>query len=779
MSAQVEEQPVVAAPVVFEEPVAPVEEVVAVVEEPVVPIALPESTDAAPVVEPATEAQAEAVEPLNAEAVAPVVAKEAAPVAASEEVVDPTEAMAGETIEMAGGWVSYKTSGFIPHMNKRWFYFRDEAYPLGDLNRYLRKNEKKTSILFDPKHQHGKTGSDELKSTVMPQDPNKHVYDNLAHAAVTGKGLLFWSKIKSDTSSPSGIINLADISEVHHEGLTTDRLVLKLAYEKEYHLQVAIPAERHSWIETIKKKVGEAKAARDEVQASFIYKQVLSKLENHTAFKPAANPAAPSGAEEVFSDDEEEAPDAPAIDAIAAPAATEAAPSSPEDKKKLKRGSSILEKLPFMHHKHHEEKKEVAETEQPATVAEETEIAPVDAAEAVETPATEEPVAVRSVEPTAEVAAEAAAVEEPVVEARPTVKEGRRQSFFGKMFNKKEKPEAAPVAEVAPVEEAVAPVEGPALEAVIVAEQTTIVAATTEPVAEAAPVAAEPVTEEKIVAPTPKRSKSPFRFFKRVLSPSKHQDAEPEAAITEVVAIEQTIIVAAQQQLPEIPDVSSPIDVQAPAEALIIAESTTLVAAATTEAPVVQESSEPAESSPSSSPKNRRLSMNFFKRNKSSETAPHVEPITEAVVVEETNVVAAVVPAAEAAPVEAAAPEAEATPTVEVAGEPKAEAKEKKEESVLGKVTSLFRSASKKAKGSKKEKPVEELKTETVKEEQVAEETTEAEAAPALPVLNEPVVEQATVAELVSQLPVVDAPVEAAAVAEVVKTAPKAVEATA
>jgi hypothetical protein len=83
-----------------------------------------------------------------------------------------------------------------------------------------------------------------------------------------------YSKAENHKDAPTGIIKLADVSDVTPSGAT--KFALKLG-SGELHFE-APPTERDNWVFTIKAKIAEAKTASEAITESDGYKVALEKL---------------------------------------------------------------------------------------------------------------------------------------------------------------------------------------------------------------------------------------------------------------------------------------------------------------------------------------------------------------------------------------------------------------------------------------------------------------------------------------------------------------------
>jgi hypothetical protein len=98
---------------------------------------------------------------------------------------------------------------------------------------------------------------------------------NVAWASHTGKGLLFFSKKASEKSSPAGVLNLSEVSDITEEG-TVD-FFFKIG-EHKHTFQTGNLSERDNWVSVLKTKVAEAKDLKESVTGSEAYKNSHSAL---------------------------------------------------------------------------------------------------------------------------------------------------------------------------------------------------------------------------------------------------------------------------------------------------------------------------------------------------------------------------------------------------------------------------------------------------------------------------------------------------------------------
>ncbi|EER28054.1 hypothetical protein CPC735_033900 [Coccidioides posadasii C735 delta SOWgp] len=205
------------------------------------PVAPPAAETAAPT----TEAQPPAAE---------------APKDAPAEPEEPAkEEQKAEVTPATDGVLGHKAPGLVKSLrfSKRYFWFSDDAVEVSKLSTYF-QNEK-LSI----------------------------AHPTAAWASQTGKGLLFIAKRAEDKAHPTGMINLAEVSDIAKEG--SNELTFKWNGHK-HAFQATSGDERDSWFATIEAKSAEGKAEKETIVGSDGYKAELEKL---TA-KPAAATVAPS-----------------------------------------------------------------------------------------------------------------------------------------------------------------------------------------------------------------------------------------------------------------------------------------------------------------------------------------------------------------------------------------------------------------------------------------------------------------------------------------------------
>ncbi|KAH2762336.1 hypothetical protein KXW10_009805 [Aspergillus fumigatus] len=216
------------------------------------PVEAPAATEAAATEAPAAEAPKET----------PVENGEATPAAA-----ETTEATAEQPKEEAKEEITPATEGVLGHkgpglvkglrFSKRFFYFSNDPVEAKQLS-VFQQNEK-------------------------PAVANPIV----AWATQTGKGLLFLTKRAEDKTTPAGIFNLADISDLAKEG--ANEFIFKVNGQK-HTFQAANAAERDSWFVALEAKAAEAKAEKETIVASEGYKAELEKLTKPAVAEPVKKP---------------------------------------------------------------------------------------------------------------------------------------------------------------------------------------------------------------------------------------------------------------------------------------------------------------------------------------------------------------------------------------------------------------------------------------------------------------------------------------------------------
>ncbi|KAH6711405.1 Pleckstrin homology domain-containing protein [Leptodontidium sp. MPI-SDFR-AT-0119] len=439
---------------------------VEVAPQPEAPVETPKPVETAPIVEPSAEpATTTAPE-------APVVAEapkedvtEAAPV---KEEVKPVEE----------GVLGYKGPGLLKSFifQKKFFYFGTEPVESKTLSSYLR----------------GEKAQDTASK-------------NVAWAAHTGKGLLFFTKKASEKATPAGIINLSDVSDITEEGTVDFHFTLG---GQKHTFQANTLGDRDNWVAVLKGKVAEAKELAPTVVETEEYKKAHTDLT-----KPAVVAAASAPKKSVEKRRKEE---------------KKARKSRSESRKR----NSIFGSFGIGKK---EEKTEEKKDATPATTEE----------AAAPAPAAEEPV-VAAPEPAVapEVTEPAPATEAAPVEAKPVAP--KRNSIFGTLKSqfsqhKEKKPEAdaspaVPAKETEPVSEN-APVI-PAVEeseplATSVASPATVPAETTEVPATNGETKA---AETPVVKSDKRKSSLPWLSKKEKATTSDEETEKPKSPFAKLRA---------------------------------------------------------------------------------------------------------------------------------------------------------------------------------------------------------------------------------------------------
>lgn len=446
--------------------------------------------------EPVKPAETKLVEPEATPAItdtvptAPITVAEEPPKA--EEVVEDKKEEKHEPKEITQGALQKSHGGLLSFFKKkRFFYFHEEAISESDLKTYHHKDNSS-------------------KATC-------------AYALQTGKGLWFYSKDEGH-KHPHGIIKLSDVTEVTESG--SNKFVLKLS-TGDLHFE-APPAERDSWVFTLKTKIAEAKATAEEVHESEGYKAALEKLSKPVPF---LKPAAPKEEHKETTEEARPATEEGKTDAAVPEAAVTSDEEAAEHKTDMKRSQSKKNKrisgfnVPFLNKKEKAEEKK-AEEKKEEVAAEET--ARPDTAEVSAAPGVDSPVAEAAAE--TKPAEEEAKPEEP----RPEVK----KSFFSRFSVPKKEASTE---------------KGKEVEAVTPAAETESAA---DKVPETAPVidipaAAEEKKDDRKTPTSPKSEILSF-FHKRDKSPV------PKAPVEEKIEDKVDAVVAAAEPATETPKEVAP-----------------------------------------------------------------------------------------------------------------------------------------------------------------------------------------------------------------------------
>ncbi|RAL01036.1 uncharacterized protein BO80DRAFT_425018 [Aspergillus ibericus CBS 121593] len=488
-----------------------------------------ETPAAAPAVAPVTEAPAATETPATETAAVeapqetPAETTEAAPAAAEESKADAPaeepkeEAKQEEVTPASEGVLGYKAPGLVKGLRfaKRFFYFSDDAVEAKQLSAF-HQNEK--AAVANP---------------------------IAAWASQTGKGLLFFTKRAEDKATPTGIFNLAEVSDIAKEGSV--ELHFKVNGQK-HTFQAANATERDSWIAALEAKSAEAKAEKEAVTSSEGYKAELEKL----------SPAAAEPAKKA--EPKEEA--APAEDKKEEKATSK---SRSQSRKRASIFGTLLGKK-------EEAKEEAAPAEDKEDKAEEAK--PAEAA--AEAPA-EASAAAESAEPAAAVPAEASDKKEEKEEKKEDKEEkkaehkSKRASLFGNFFQKvtspsheKSEKEATAPAET-PVASTAPQLDNPVEEAAVkpIEPESVTAPAEAEAAKDATP-AQSPVAE----TPKDKRRTSFFGNFgkKKGDSDNEGADGEPKPKGNKLGGIFRKPSKAVK---PEVKDTEAEAKAEAPKEATV------------------------------------------------------------------------------------------------------------------------------------------------------------------------------------------------------------------
>ncbi|KAI9786057.1 MAG: hypothetical protein M1816_008148 [Peltula sp. TS41687] len=149
--------------------------------------------------------------------------------------------------DVTEGVLGYKAPGLVKSLiySKKFFWIGDHAVSLTDLHQYVRGEKPEVA------------------------------HHNAAWSSQTGRGLLYFSKHKDHRQTPSGVINLADISELSKEGATEFHFKL---HGQKHSFQAATQAERDVWIASLENAAAEAKATSAAIMGGSGYKEVSERL---------------------------------------------------------------------------------------------------------------------------------------------------------------------------------------------------------------------------------------------------------------------------------------------------------------------------------------------------------------------------------------------------------------------------------------------------------------------------------------------------------------------
>ncbi|PGH32684.1 hypothetical protein GX50_04531 [[Emmonsia] crescens] len=452
-----------------------------------------ETPAAVPAIEPAMDTPAADTAPAAetaAETPATATSEPAADASAAGEESAKEEPKA-EIIPASEGVLGYKAPGLVKgfRFSKRFCWFSDDAVEIKHLTTYF-QNEK--------------------LSVAHP---------TAAWASQTGKGLLFFAKRAEDKAAPTGIINLADISEVTKE--SGNEFQFKLAGHK-HTFQAASSDERASWIAALETKAAEAKSEKEIITSGEGYKAELEKMTKPPVLAAAVPKKSLEKKEPAKEGEEEDKKEEKKEEE-----------KKPEQKEKSRSQSRKRASIfgNFLAKKDEEKKEEKVEAK------DDKKDEPEAAAPAAEAAAPAEPTE-----------APAAATEEPKAEEKKpeavTTAKAKRASIFGNIFQKvgnqdKADKESAPKNTETPVS-STAPQLGDPVDA-----------STSEPIKpETVTAAGEPAKEAEEPVTSPTSTKSGFlNFIKKEMKHDDKKEAvksedkaekKPEETPAEPAAVETT-----------------------------------------------------------------------------------------------------------------------------------------------------------------------------------------------------------------------------------------------
>lgn len=229
--------------------------------------AITESAEETKAVETPAETVTETPAPATTDAAAEAVTETATeiPAATPKKEVTPVEE----------GVLGYKAPGLIKSFifSKRFFWLGSEPIETKHLTSYLRGEKAQVAA--------------------------NH---NAAWSAHTGKGLLYFSKKATEKTTPAGIINLSEASDLTEEGTT--EFFFHVNGQK-HTFQTPNLADRDNWVAVLKTKVAEAKEMVESVTGSESYKEHHSNLSKPVVV--AAAVTAPKKSTEIKKEEKAEA----------------------------------------------------------------------------------------------------------------------------------------------------------------------------------------------------------------------------------------------------------------------------------------------------------------------------------------------------------------------------------------------------------------------------------------------------------------------------------------
>ncbi|KAJ1660954.1 hypothetical protein IWQ61_000169 [Dispira simplex] len=264
----------------------------AVNEEPVAKTAV--DTPAEPITTEKAPAVADEAVPPTQETAEPAEADEAKKEESSAQETE-EQAKAAEVEAEAEEEVEPVTRGFLAQRGprplrlwqKRYFAFREEPYSLSDLHLVYKKNTNRGLQLIRAAERSASGKAPETSKQV------NDVFNNIASATVSGKGLLFYYKTDND-KTPLGIINLRQLAEgspAAEKSLRAHAFSLK-TQTRDYYLAAASDKELKAWIKGVEQEIA-ALAEQSNPGETDEYKYTLEQLTQGKAFGkiPASAPA--------------------------------------------------------------------------------------------------------------------------------------------------------------------------------------------------------------------------------------------------------------------------------------------------------------------------------------------------------------------------------------------------------------------------------------------------------------------------------------------------------
>lgn len=100
-------------------------------------------------------------------------------------------------------------------------------------------------------------------------------HTTVAWANQTGKGLLFYAKRAEDKTTPAGVYNLSEITELAKDG--SDEFAFKVNGQK-HVFHATSSADRDSWLLAVESKAAEATAEKEKITSNEGYQAELDKL---------------------------------------------------------------------------------------------------------------------------------------------------------------------------------------------------------------------------------------------------------------------------------------------------------------------------------------------------------------------------------------------------------------------------------------------------------------------------------------------------------------------